>query len=114
MLRDMLDENKAAIVLAEETLSRRVAEKQTEETRLAVLTEQYSCIADWAQEFDHCNTDEKKMILARIIEKITVDKDYHITIHFFLTVEDLQNTVSDDWLKVTATETNMNQQTIAG
>lgn len=28
------------------------------------------------------------MILARIIERITVDKDYHITITFFVSYED--------------------------
>ena len=28
------------------------------------------------------------MILARMIEKITVDRDYNIEIHFYVTVED--------------------------
>ena len=29
-----------------------------------------------------------KMILARLLEKITVDRDYNIELHFYVTVED--------------------------
>lgn len=34
---------------------------------------QYRSIKNWSSVFDQANDDEKKMILARIIEKITVD-----------------------------------------
>ncbi len=38
--------------------------------------------------FDEATTDAKKMILARLIEKITITRGYHITIQFFVTPED--------------------------
>lgn len=54
----------------------------------ASLVQQYKHISDWAQEFDRCESDEKKMILARLIEKITIDRDYHIRIYFSIFLED--------------------------
>ena len=36
------------------------------------------------------------MILARIIEKITVDKNYNISIYFFLTLEDFRKEMEDN------------------
>ena len=34
--------------------------------------------------------EEKKMILAKIIERIEVDHHYHLTIHFFVTLSDFE------------------------
>lgn len=88
MLKEMLDENKAAIAQAEEALAQCAADKEAEEARLAYLSEQYQNISDWAAEFDLATNDEKKMILARLIQKITVDRDYHITITFYVSLAD--------------------------
>ena len=38
--------------------------------------------------------DIKKMILARMIERITVDRDYNVEIHFFVTVEDFDGKIA--------------------
>jgi len=40
--------------------------------------------------FNAANNDTEKMILARIIEKITVDRNYHITMTFFITENDFR------------------------
>ena len=50
--------------------------------------------------FDQANDDEKKMILARIIEKITVDKNYNISIYFFLTLEEFRKEMEDNAEKI--------------
>ena len=34
------------------------------------------------------------MILARMIERITVDRDYNIEIHFYVTVDDFDGKVA--------------------
>ncbi len=94
LLKDMLAENKAAIAQAEATISESQMEKETEDARLQYLTEQYAHISDWAAEFDHASTDEKKMILARIIEKIEVDRDYHLTITFFVSLDDFTQEIT--------------------
>lgn len=89
----MLDENKEAIAKAEATIVEYTADKEAEDARLAYLSEQYRNISDWAAEFDLATNDEKKMILARIIQKISVDKDYHITITLYVSLEDFQQQV---------------------
>ena len=93
LLKEMLDENKEAIAKAEAAIAECTADKEAEDARLAYLSEQYRNISDWATEFDLATNDEKKMILARIIQKITVSKDYHITITLYVSLEDFQQQV---------------------
>ena len=54
-----------------------------------------SIIRSWAAEFDKAPTDARKMILARLIDKITVDRDYNIDIHFYVTPEDFGNLATE-------------------
>ena len=84
-----------------------------EDVRLAYLSEQYKHISDWAAEFDHCTNDEKKMILARIIEKITVDKNYHITITFFVSYEDFMKGAEHSKEDIRIEESNHIYRTLA-
>ncbi len=88
LLRSMLDENKSALAQAESKMTACQHEKEAENERLQYLCEQYKSITDWAKEFDHADNDAKKMILARLIERIEVDRDYHLTIKFFVTIEE--------------------------
>lgn len=69
-------------------------ESETEEAKLHHLESQYKSIASWAQEFDSAPIDTKKMILARIIQKITVDRNYHIVIRFFVSIDDFESTIN--------------------
>ena len=64
-------------------------EKETEESRIQNMYEHFSRITAWRDEFDAADVETKKMILARIIEKITIEKGYKIHIHFYLTREEL-------------------------
>ncbi|MFR8976369.1 MAG: hypothetical protein ACLVJB_00420, partial [Christensenellales bacterium] len=52
-------------------------------------------IHDWAGEFDSANNDTKKMILARMIERITVDRHYNIVIRFFISPESFEGSVAE-------------------
>ena len=107
-IKSMLDEKQEAIAKAEAYLEElRVSAEDTEQ-KLQQLILQYRSISDWAEVFDAANNDEKKMILSRIIEKITVDKEYHLEIHFLITldsfrreIEQLENaTVSENMVAV--------------
>lgn len=107
-IKSMLDEKQEAIAKAEAYLEElRVFAEDTEQ-KLQQLILQYRSISDWAEVFDAANNDEKKMILSRIIEKITVDKEYHLEIHFLITldsfrreIEQLENaTVSENMVAV--------------
>ena len=87
MLKEMLSKNKAELADAEARLASLEAEKDAEAARIRTLSSQIPQIHDWAGEFDSANNDTKKMILARMIEKITVDRQYNIVIRFFISPE---------------------------
>mgnify|MGYP006894406960 len=93
LLKKMLSDNTAALAQAESIMESCEADKDAEEERIQYLSQQYRSITDWAEEFDASDNDNKKMILARIIEKITVDRNYHLNITFFVTEESFQEKV---------------------
>ena len=113
LLRSMLDENKSAIAQAESKMTACQHEKQAENERLQYLCEQYKSITDWAKEFDHADNDTKKMILARLIERIDVDRDYHLTIKFFVTIEEFKLSQRMDQALPQSCESDPSNQAIA-
>lgn len=96
MIQELLVSNGAAIKEQEEKLQ--AAEKDMAElnAKLKEMVAQYESIRDWAEVFDTAQVDEKKMILARIIKKITVNRDYEITIHFFLTLDEFKKAFEEE------------------
>ena len=99
-IKSMLDEKQDAIEKAEAYLKEVRAFAEDTEQKLQQLIFQYRSIKNWSSVFDQANVDEKKMILARIIEKITVDKNYNISIYFFLTLEDFRKEMEDNAEKI--------------
>lgn len=92
LLKEMLSKNKAELADAEARLASLEAEKDAEATRIRYLSSQ---IHDWAGEFDSANNDTKKMILVRMIEKITVDRHYNIVIRFFISPESFEGSAAE-------------------
>ena len=88
MLKEMLEENKAAREKLDREIHACRAEKDAMDAQIQHLSEQFTRIRQWADEFDSATVVRKKMILARLIEKITVDRNYHLTVFFFVTQED--------------------------
>lgn len=95
LLKEMLSKNKAELADAEARLASLEAEKDAEAARIRTLSSQIHQIHDWAGEFDSANNDTKKMILARMIEKITVDRHYNIIIRFFISPESFEGSVAE-------------------
>ena len=95
MLKEMLSKNKAELADAEARLATLESEKDAEAARIRHLSSQIHQIHDWAKEFDSASNDTKKMILARMIEKITVDRHYNIVIHFFISPESFTGSISE-------------------
>lgn len=104
LLKQMLDENKAALDAAAQEVEACEADRDNEAAKVEMLATQYRQISDWASEFDAANNDTRKMILARIIEKITVDRDYRLNITFFVTAEAFRQQVSQMEPQVHITE----------
>lgn len=90
MLKEMLSRNKAEMSEATDRLAQLESEKETEGMRIKALTEQLRNICDWSEEFETATLEQKRMILVRMIEKITVDRDYNIKVTFFLPPEYLE------------------------
>ena len=95
LLKDMLEKNKAEITETQTRIEALESDADTEEVRLKYLADQYHLIRDWAEVFDSADNDTKKMILARLIEKIMVDKNYHLTIMFYVSEDSFQKQISD-------------------
>ena len=93
LLKEMLPENKKAQIDTEQEILQCQDEVDREESRIAHLATQYQNIRSWAAQFDKAPLDTQKMILARLIEKITVDRYYNIEIHYFVTPEDFSGTI---------------------
>ena len=89
LLKSLLDENSIALQETEKQLLEYQNEKETEESRIQNMYEQFSRITAWRDEFNTADVETKKMILARIIQRITIEKGYKIHIHFYLTREEL-------------------------
>ena len=101
LLKEMLAENKAAQLAAEEEITQLREEKDREEEKLKHLSLQYQNIKNWADEFSEASVDNKKMILAKMIERITVTRDYDITIKFYVTPADFYG--SDQEIRLVGT-----------
>ena len=95
MLKEMLSKNKAELADAEARLATLESEKDAEVARIRHLSSQIQQIHDWAKEFDSASNDTKKMILARMIERITVDRHYNIVIRFFISPESFAGSISE-------------------
>ena len=93
MLKELLVENEVALSEAEANVLQCQSKRDNADERIRYLNEQYQNITDWAVEFESADSDTKKMILAKLIERIDVDRDYHLTITFFITKEEFEQVV---------------------
>jgi len=105
LLKSLLQENSNALLEAEARLSESRQEKEVEQSKLQSMYAQFSNIAAWAEEFDQVDIERKKMILAKIIRRITVEKDYKIHIQFFFTQERMMEAYKAANIKISEAKT---------
>lgn len=103
-LAELLENNHQKLAETEAKLERVQMEREQEDSKLRYLNEQFHNISEWAEEFEAADSDRKKMILSRLIERITINKDYHITINFFITLEEFQQELNGASEKLTIQE----------
>lgn len=96
MIQELLASNTEAMNKAEAELQNAEKDRAELDAKLKELVRQYESIHDWAEVFDAAGVDEKKMILSRIIGKITVNRNYGITIYFFLTLDDFKHALAEE------------------
>ena len=93
VIQEMFEENAQAIAKVQQEMERIEQEKNEADCRFKQLIEQYQHISEWSEVFDGAGVDEKKMILSRLIEKITVNRDYRITIYFYITLDQFKSSL---------------------
>lgn len=59
--------------------------------KLRIISDETSQFAQYA-----ADNDTKKMILARLIEKITVDKDYHLNSTFYVAADSFRTQIAQE------------------
>ena len=95
MIQELLTSLNVALAKAQEAVQAAQSAKAAIDAKLKTMAEQYENIRDWAEEFEHVKTDEKKMILARIIQRITVNTKYEMKIYFYFTPDAFWSTFEE-------------------
>ncbi len=91
LLNSLVDETKEAIgsldtqvQAAQEELENRIASTE-------IVRQEYAQLVSWADMYDKCTFEAKKMILAQFIKAIYVRRDYEIEIEFNVSFEEFHN-----------------------
>lgn len=89
-LKSILDQKEAELDEAYQKLSAAKHARDIENSRSKRIHDHYINIKSWAAVFDGVSTDEKKMILFQLIERITVDRNYNIKIYFYIVLDEFK------------------------
>lgn len=81
VLTKLIEENKSALEEAKAEVDHLKTLHGKSKDMIKMYEAEYQRVVDWREVFDNAATSEKKMILSKLIERIEVDKDYHITIY---------------------------------
>ena len=95
MLRQLLDQKQGELDEAYQKLSAAKLAREVNGNRSKRLHDHYINVRNWADVFDEASIDEKKMILSRLIERITVDRNYNIKIYFYIALDDFKQALPD-------------------
>lgn len=88
LLNDMLIENQVTLDRLNVNITTIEVDLKASDQRTQALGEIYLAIKQLAKRFDASSADQKKMIMAQIIERITVNRNYKVSIKFYLLKED--------------------------
>lgn len=89
MLTGMLEENTNKLEETEKAIEACLSAREDVSEQVRQLDERCAQIENWSEVFETANRSAQKMILARLIKRIEVDRNYHLTIHFNFSPEDL-------------------------
>ena len=94
-LNPMLNSLRDKIESTEKVLSDLQREKDDEDNHLRFLSSQYQNIMEWADTYDLMQQDEKKMVLAHLIERIEVRRDYYLSVTFYVALDEFRRESAD-------------------
>lgn len=100
VLNSMMSNVNERIDIAEKAIFDLRRESDYENKHFQQLSGQYQNILKWADTYDWAELDEKKMILAHLIEKIEIRRGYCITVKFFIALEEFQRLMSNEKISI--------------
>ena len=95
VLNPMLNDIRDRITTMEKVIADLQKQKDNEENHVKFLSSQYQSIMEWADTYDLMQRDEKKMVLAHLIERIEVRRDYYLSVTFYVALEDFRKDAAD-------------------
>lgn len=95
VLNPMLNDIRDRITTMEKVIADLQKQKDNEENHVKFLSSQYQSIMEWADNYDLMQQDEKKMVLAHLIERIEVRRDYYLSVTFYVALEDFRRETAD-------------------
>ena len=101
VLNPMLNDIRDRITTMEKVIADLQKQKDNEENHVKFLSSQYQSIMEWADTYDLMQRDEKKMVLAHLIERIEVRRDYYLSVTFYVALEDFQRETADGKTQLT-------------
>ena len=95
VLNPMLNDIRDRITTMEKVIADLQKQKDNEENHVKFLSSQYQSIMEWADTYDLMQRDEKKMVLAHLIARIEVRRDYYLSVTFYVALEDFRRETAD-------------------
>ena len=93
-LRDMIAVKEQAVMECKDAISKAKASEEDADMKLKEMARHVANIKDWADTFDQMDVDEKRMVLAHMIQRITIRDGYFMTIYFYLSTEEFMETIA--------------------
>lgn len=75
-INSLIPKRRDALMLAQQEMERIVLEKQMEDEAFEASQLAISRAKDWAEKYDSANLETKRMILANLINRVEVERDY--------------------------------------
>ena len=91
LLNALVKETETMIALAQTRIDAAQTEYESLLASVENLRQEYDRLLTWADLFDTCSFEAKKMIVAQFVKAVRVSRDYNIEIDFNVSFEEFQN-----------------------
>ena len=91
VLNEVLSETRQRVLDTSHRLTELTMELENENAKISEMQAEFNRIATWSEIFDSSDIATKKMICGYIIKRVTVYRDYQLSVEFNINVEQFLN-----------------------
>lgn len=102
VLNELISDTRKQMESASQEIAQAKALLEDCEQFMTGIYKDYNRILSWADVYNDSTTEAKRMILAQLIDRVTVWKGYRLEINFKISYEQFQNVIVDDEARLTA------------